>query len=220
MDPIKKLHALVIGATGATGQALVGQLLENSSFEKVSIFVRRKPGISHKKLVIHQIDFSSLGDYSNLIAGDVLFSAMGTTLKEAGSKAKQYLVDYTYQFEFAKMAAANGVAQYALVSSAGANKRSLFFYPRIKGELEAAVTALDFNSIYIFQPPLLLRPNSPVRTGEKVVSKILQLFNRIGMLRSQKPLWVGDLAAKMIAVLPEKKKERVTRYKPKEISKG
>ena len=39
------------------------------------------------------------------MTGDVLFSALGTTKKDAGSKDSQYKVDFTYQFNVAKIAA-------------------------------------------------------------------------------------------------------------------
>ena len=106
---MQQQHAIVLGATGATGRALVQQLLEHPAFGSVSIFVRKAPALTHEKLKVHVIDFSKLQTYKNLIVGDVLFSALGTTRKDAGSKAKQYEVDYTYQYEFAKMALNNGV---------------------------------------------------------------------------------------------------------------
>lgn len=73
---------------------------------------------------------------------DVLFSALGTTLKQAGGKEDQDRIDYTYQYEAAAAAARNGVSQYVLVSSSGANPKSGIFYPRMKGELEDAVGVL------------------------------------------------------------------------------
>ena len=114
---MKKLHALVLGATGATGKEMVKLLLEDSNFSKVSLFVRRKVYIEHKKLTIHKIDFSKLTEYDSLVQGDILFSALGTTKQEAGGKTEQFLVDYTYQYKFAKMASENGVSHYSLVSS-------------------------------------------------------------------------------------------------------
>ena len=92
---MKKLHALVLGATGATGRELVQLLLNDPNFNKVSIFVRTVSKISDEKLTIHKIDFAKLEEYKDLIKGDILFSALGTTKKEAGSKKEQYLVDYT-----------------------------------------------------------------------------------------------------------------------------
>ena len=83
---MKKLHALVLGASGATGKELVKILLGDSNFNKVSIFVRNVPAINHEKLTIHIIDFKELEKYKNLIKGDILFSALGTTKKDAGGK--------------------------------------------------------------------------------------------------------------------------------------
>ena len=123
---MKKLHALVLGATGSTGKEMVKLLLEDSNFSKVSLFVRRNIHNDHEKLTIHKIDFSRLREYSSLVKGDILFSALGTTKQEAGGKQEQFLVDYTYQYEFAKIASENSVSNYALVTSFGENKNSFF----------------------------------------------------------------------------------------------
>jgi uncharacterized protein YbjT (DUF2867 family) len=214
---MEKLQAIVLGATGATGQELVRQLLTDTDFSKVSIFVRSRPHIEHDKLTVHEIDFTRLSEYKELLTGDVLFSALGTTLKDAGSKAQQYLVDFTYQYEVAKMASENGVHSYSLVSSAGANKRSIFFYPKIKGALEEAVKKLDFEGIQIFQPPLLIRQPDLMRPAEKIGIKIINVINRIGLLISQRPLSVSDLAAKMINEIKSGNKTGITTYRPKDI---
>ncbi len=192
------MHALVLGGTGASGQEIVKLLLNDSHFSRVSIFVRRKVDIEHEKLDIHQIDFSRLNEYKDLVKGDILFSALGTTKSDAGSKEKQYLVDYTYQYEFAKMASDNGVPHYSLISSLGANKRSLFFYPKIKGELEESVKLLPFNTIQIFQPPSLIRQKELMRAAEKLSVIFFIRLTALGVLKSLKPLHVKDLALKMI----------------------
>tara|TARA_E500000075_G_C6884269_1_gene266183 strand:+ start:74 stop:727 length:654 start_codon:yes stop_codon:yes gene_type:complete len=209
---MEKLNALVIGATGATGQELVSQLLEDESFNSVSIFVRNDPNITHSKLKTYIIDFSKIEDYKNSIKGDVLFSCLGTTLRDAGSKEKQYLVDLTYQFEFAKIASENGVPNYSLISSTGANENSPFFYPKIKGKLEEAVKKLPFKTIQIFQPPTLIRQKDLIRTGEKIGIKIFGFLNYFGILKSQKPLAVSNLAKIMVEQLKKKQTEKVTTF--------
>ena len=214
---MKKKHALVLGATGATGKELVKLLLNDSSFEKVSIFVRNIPNIKNKKLKVYKIDFLKLEDYKDLIYGDVLFSALGTTLKDAKSKSQQYLVDYTYQYKFAKMAIENGVKYYSLVSSVGSNKNSLFFYPKMKGNLEEDIIKLGFKKTYIFQPPLLIRHSNLMRSGEKIGIKILNIINRIGLFKSQKPLSVLELAKKMVNETKINNKLSVIVYKPSDI---
>ena len=196
---MQQQHAIVLGATGATGRALVQQLLDHPAFGSVTIFVRKAPALTHEKLKVHVIDFSKLQTYKNLIVGDVLFSALGTTRKDAGSTANQYEVAYTYQYEFAKMALNNGVDHYALVSSYGADETSLFFYLKIKGALEEAIKKLSFQSICIYQPPSLIRQPDLLRPAEKRVIWMMKKLSRIGILRSQQPLSVATLAEKMIA---------------------
>jgi len=210
---MKNFNALVIGATGATGQEIVSQLLEDDSFNSVSIFVRKDPNITHNKLKTYLIDFSKVKDYKDLIKGDVLFSCLGTTLRDAGSKDKQYSVDYTYQYEFAKIASDNGVPIYSLVSSTGANENSPFFYPKIKGKLEEAVKKLPFKTIQIFQPPTLIRQKNLIRLGEKIGIKIFGFLNSFGILKSQKPLPVSNLAKFMVDHLWIKQKEKVKTIK-------
>tara|TARA_Y100001970_G_C13927092_1_gene696325 strand:- start:164 stop:811 length:648 start_codon:yes stop_codon:yes gene_type:complete len=214
---MKKLHALVLGATGATGRELVKLLLEDSNFMQVSIFVRSKIDIDHEKLIIHKIDFTRLNEYNNLIKGDILFSALGTTKKEAGGKKEQFLVDYTYQYEFAKMASENGVNHYSLISSIGADKNSFFFYPKIKGALESSIKSLEFNKIHIFQPPSLIRQPELIRSGERYSIKFLHVINKLGFFKSFKPILVKDLAKKIIKESLLNQIEGVVVYKSKDL---
>ena len=216
---MKKKHALVLGATGATGQELVKFLLKDSIFEKVSIFVRRKVDLKHEKLNIHVIDFTKLDNYRKLVSGDVLFSALGTTLADAGSKENQYLVDFSYQYDFAKIASDNEVSTLSLVSSLGANDNSLFFYTKIKGKLEQAVKLLNFENIQIFQPPSLIRQPELMRSGEKIGVKFFKTICSFGIFSTFKPISVNDLAFKIIEESKLVRNNRITTYDPKSIVK-
>ena len=72
----------------------------------------------------------------------------------------------------------------------------------MKGALEDAVTALDFPQLLIFRPPLLLRPDSN-RPMEIWSARILRGLNTLGLLKSQRPLPVAQLAQAMIAAVEE-----------------
>ena len=190
--------ALVIGSTGLTGNALVKILLETEEYSKIISFVRRSTGTSHPKLTEHIVDFADIGSWKHLLTGDVLFSAMGTTLKKAGSKAAQYKIDYTFQYEAAKYAAENGVSTYVLISSAGANADSFNFYQRMKGELDDAVLKLDFNTKVILRPGQLYGNRTEKRSAEKFALQMMFIFNRIGLLKKLRPIHASQLANAMV----------------------
>src|SRR5690348_2050897 len=130
------MKALIIGATGATGKDLVNVLIRDPDYSAIVIFVRRSTGIIHPKLKEVITDFENLQDVSDHIQGDVLFSCLGTTLKTAGSKEKQFHIDYEIPLQFAEIARRNGVPGMVLLSSYGASTTSKVFYSRVKGKLE------------------------------------------------------------------------------------
>lgn len=191
------MKALVIGATGATGKDLVKQLLNDPDYEEVNVFVRKPLETENPKLKNHLVDFEKPKEWRHLVQGDVAFSCLGTTLKNAGSKEAQRKVDYDYQYNFAKTAKENGVEDYILVSSYGASPKSKIFYSKMKGDLEESVKNLHFNKITIFQPGMLERKDTE-RTGEVLGGKIIKFANKFGILTHQKPLPTDVLAQAMI----------------------
>jgi uncharacterized protein YbjT (DUF2867 family) len=191
------MKALVIGATGATGKEILELLLKDSNYQEVAIFVRREVELQHEKLKVHVIDFDAPKTWSHLVTGDVLFSCLGTTLDAAGSKAAQWEIDYGYQYAFAKNARHNQMPHYVLVSSSKASADSFFFYSKMKGKLEDAVKALSFSKLIIFRPPILEREDSE-RTMEVIGVKVLRFFNKLGLLKSQKPMKTTVLAKAMV----------------------
>jgi uncharacterized protein YbjT (DUF2867 family) len=190
--------AIVIGSTGLVGSHLVQQLLDDTRFDKVMVFARRSSRIRNPRLEEHLVDFNKPAEWHHLVKGDILFSALGTTLKQAGSKDAQYRIDYSYQFETAKAAAINGVPVYVLVSSYGASPDSRIFYSRIKGELERDVRKLPFNSIYVLQPSLLTGHRTAERTGEKISYRVLSLLNGAGLFRKYRPIHGSIVARAMV----------------------
>ncbi|MEW6507738.1 MAG: NAD(P)H-binding protein [Bacteroidota bacterium] len=211
--------AIVIGATGLIGGILVKKLLQDARYGKVKIFTRRKTGISDPKLQEHLVDFNLIEMWQDKITGDELFSALGTTIKQAGSKEKQYLVDYTYQYEIAKAAAINQVLKFLLVSSVGANKFSPNFYLRMKGALDYAVSEMPFNRIVIFQPAGLIGEREIPRFGEKIgivtANFVTGLFP---LLKNYKPIRAERVADAMINAANDSTHQRLIIYKSEQIN--
>lgn len=172
---MKKI-ACVIGATGLVGSKLVNLLISNSEYEKIKVFTRRSLGFSNEKLEEYTIDFDNEENWSSLLTGDVLFSCLGTTQKVAGSKNNQFKIDFTYQYNFAMIAAKNGISEYVLISSAGANPESNIFYSQMKGQLDQAVKGLNFQIIRIIKPSILDGNRQEKRTVEKFM---INFLNRI-----------------------------------------
>lgn len=190
--------AIVIGATGLVGSHVLKQLLEDDRYVSVRVFHRRSTGVKHSKLEEHIVDFENMDEWKHLLTGNELYSALGTTIKQAGSQEKQYTIDFTYQYETAKAAAENGVAKFSLVSSAGANAESRAFYTKLKGELDEAVKELPFKVITILRPSFLDGDRSDSRLGETIGIFMARIFTKIPGLKKYQPIFAGKVAEGMI----------------------
>lgn len=190
------MKALIIGATGATGKDLVNVLLQDPDYTEVVIFVRRPSGMAHPKLFEILTDFDKLEEVSEHIKGDVWFSCLGTTLKAAGSKDKQWHIDYEIPLKFAEMAKRKGVSGVVLVSAYGASPTSKIFYSKMKGKLEEDIASLAFDQCIIFKPGMLLRKDTD-RSGERIMAGMLNFLNSLGLIRKFRPLLTSTLAEKL-----------------------
>jgi uncharacterized protein YbjT (DUF2867 family) len=190
------MKALIIGATGATGKDLVDELLNDPKVFAIVTFVRRSSGLAHPKLTEILTDFDQLEAVSSAINGDVVFLCLGTTLKQAGTKQRQWQIDYEIPAKFAELAKTNGVSSAVLLSAYGASAKSKVFYSQVKGKLEDQVESLAFYQFIIFRPGLLLRKGTD-RFGELFAAGLLNFLNIMGLFRKFKPLPTKILAEKM-----------------------
>ena len=172
--PDASKSVLLAGATGLVGRECLRLLLPSSDFGRIVVVARRalSPDVRSPKLETHIIDFDHLNEHDALFGVDALICALGTTIRDAGSRTRFRTVDFEYPLAFAKLGLANGCKHFLLVSSLGANARSRVFYNRVKGELEDAVRALGFHRVTIVRPSLLLGPRSQLRLGEEVAKRV------------------------------------------------
>ena len=210
--------AIVIGATGLVGSLMTQKLLEDNRYEKVKVFVRRSLHLKHPKLEEHLINFEKIEIWKEYLTGDELYSALGTTIKKAGSKDAQYIIDFTYQHEVAKAASQNGVEKYLLVSSAGANYKSKNFYLRMKGKLDEKVQLLSFKQILIFRPSILAGERSELRLAEVLGIKIAGIVTRIiPALKKYRPIEASQVAEAMIESANQIVSTKIKIFNPEEI---
>jgi uncharacterized protein YbjT (DUF2867 family) len=162
--------AIVAGATGLVGRALVRQLAAESAWREVRALTRRDlpPGMTQGTAIPVRVDFSQLDPPPPWAAADHVFCALGTTMRQAGSAEAFRRVDLDYPVALARATLAQGARHFLLVSAVGASPRSRFFYNRVKGEVEEAIGGLGFRSLTIARPSLLLGDRGSFRWAEQV----------------------------------------------------
>ncbi len=161
--------AVIAGASGLTGSWLLRLLLQDPGFSQVIALTRRPLELTHPKLLELRVsDFTGLSSLPALPEGALFFSALGTTIKTAGSRDAFRQVDFDAILEFGKLAKKNGARGFLLVSATGANPGSRIFYNRVKGETEDALRGLNLASLMIFRPGLLLGERRESRTAERL----------------------------------------------------
>lgn len=169
--------ALLAGATGLIGRELLSALLEGGHYAQVHVLLRRAvPELPRdRKLIAHQVDFNAL---PALPAVDDVYVALGTTIKVAGSQAAFRAVDFDAVVAIARVAREAGALRIAVVSALGADAKSSVFYNRVKGEMQAAVAQLGYESVLFAQPSLLVGNREalgqPPRPGEVWATRLLR----------------------------------------------
>ena len=173
----KPCIALLAGATGLVGQAVLVLLLADARYTTIHVIGRRAPEVQHPKLVVHIS--ATLTDWVSPAVDDV-FIALGTTIKVAGSKAAFKAIDGDAVVAIAKAAKAAGASRLAVVSAMGASAQSGVFYNQVKGEMEAAISQLGFEAVVIARPSLLAGDRDtlkqPKRAAEKLSLVAFKLF--------------------------------------------
>ncbi len=187
-------QALVVGATGLIGKHLTTILLNTPAYS-VTALVRNPIDQSHERLKAVLFDFKNPD--KDLVTGDELFCCLGTTIKDAGSKAAFYKVDFEYVVSVATMAYANGIKKLAIVSSMGADKNSAIFYNKVKGAVEEAVLQIGFDSVFIFRPSMLLGDRPSFRLGETIAKSLMTAF-AFAVPERYKPVDASKVARAMI----------------------
>jgi uncharacterized protein YbjT (DUF2867 family) len=193
--------AVIAGASGLVGHECLNLLLNR--YDSVTSLVRKPTGRRHLRLIERRIDFDVL-DTIEIPNGAHVYSALGSTIKKAGSEAVFRRVDFDYPKMLATRAAAAGGAKFILVSSVASDKSSGNFYLRVKGELEQAIAAMPLEAALFFRPSLLIGDRSLIQ-GEKrpaevfatAVSRPLSLV-LLGPLRKYRAIPAETVAEAMV----------------------
>ncbi|MGM0531857.1 MAG: oxidoreductase [Bacteroidota bacterium] len=186
--------AILAGASGLTGSTLMQLILESNAYDRVKALVRKPLEVGHPSL--EQIVYDYEHPDSNEIKADHVYCCLGTTMKKAGSREAFFRVDHDYPLQIARAAYQNGAGKFALVSAVGANPRSMFFYNRLKGQVEEDLKQIPFEVIYIFRPSMLLGTRKEFRPTETLGKRLMKPLS-FALPRNLKPIHVKQVAACM-----------------------
>jgi uncharacterized protein YbjT (DUF2867 family) len=191
--------ALVAGPTGLIGSSLLQRLLHDPAYAEVRALSRRPLTERHARLRVLLTDYADLDALGDALAVDDVFCCLGTTLSAAGSRAAFEDVDYRMVADLARAARRAGAHQFLVVSAVGASRHALAFYSRVKGRMEAAVSALDYAAVHILRPSLLLGERTQSRPAEEAAQKLMPKISPLlrGPLARYRPVAGGEVAEAM-----------------------
>ncbi|MFT7413945.1 MAG: hypothetical protein ACI9FO_000600 [Methylophagaceae bacterium] len=172
------MKLLLVGATGLVGSHVLALALNDPRISKVVVLTRTAihPIEAQPKLEIIETDFDDLSLSAEWWKVDSVICTLGTTMRKAKSKTQFKRVDYDYPLAVASLARQQGASSFVLNSSMGANASSRFFYNQVKGDIEAAITQLDYPSFTIVRPGLIDGVRNEKRLGEQIIVNFLIVF--------------------------------------------
>ena len=197
--------ALLFGSSGLIGGHLTKQLIENSSYGKVKLFVRSDPKINDPKIEVIKTDFNNLQNHKDEITGDDCFFCIGTTKQNAPDKDEYRRIEYNIPVQIAKIAKSNSINSFVYVSSGFADPKSSGVYLKNKGDVEQELKSLNFLKLGIMRPSFLIGDRKEKRIGEKIGIFIFKLISPFffGPLKKMKPIHSEKVAKAMIKIANE-----------------
>ncbi|MDW6002486.1 Rossmann-fold NAD(P)-binding domain-containing protein [Vibrio mangrovi] len=195
-------HIAIAGASGLVGHSILLDALDDASVEEVHVLCRNPVKVSHPKLVEHLVDFQLIPPLPKI---SEVYLAVGTTMHQAGSREAFRNVDLEINLAVARAAVAAGAQRIGLVSAMAANPKSFFFYNRVKGELEEALTTLAPEGLVIARPSLLLGDREalgqPIRLSETLTMYAGKVLGPL-VPQNYRPIQAQNVARALLRHVP------------------
>ena len=195
--------ALLFGSSGLVGGHLLNQLIKDTNYSKIKLFVRKDPEIRDPKVEVIKTDFTNLQNHKEDIIGDDCFVCIGTTKKSSPDKDDYRKVELDIPKEIAKIAKSNLVNSFIFVSALYANPKSSGDYVRFKGLVEEELKRLNFQKLVLMRPSFLMGDRKEKRVGEKIGIFVFKLLSPLllGPLKKMRPIHSETVARAMIIVI-------------------
>jgi len=197
--------ALLFGASGLVGSHLLNQLIKDTNYSKIKLFVRSITEIIDPKVEIIKTDFNNLQNHMEDVKGDDCFFCIGTTKKNSSDKDEYRRVELDIPKEIAKIAKLNLVNSFIFVSAIYANPNSSGDYVRFKGLVEEELKRLNFPKLALMRPSFLMGDRKEKRVGEKIGIFVFKLLSPLllGPLKKMRPINAETVAKAMIRAANE-----------------
>ena len=197
--------ALLFGASGLVGSHLLNQLIKDTNYSKIKLFVRSVTEIIDPKVEIIKTDFNNLQNHKEDVKGDDCFFCIGTTKQNSSDKDEYRRVELDIPKEIAKIAKSNLVNSFIFVSALYANPKSSGDYVRFKGLVEEELKRLNFPKLALMRPSFLMGDRKEKRVGEKIGIFVFKLLSPLllGPLKKMRPINAETVAKAMIRAANE-----------------
>ena len=197
--------ALLFGASGLVGSHLLNQLIKDTNYSKIKLFVRSVTEIIDPKVEIIKTDFNNLQNHKEDVKGDDCFFCIGTTKQNSSDKDEYRRVELDIPKEIAKIAKSNLVNSFIFVSAIYANPNSSGDYVRFKGLVEEELKRLNFPKLALMRPSFLMGDRKEKRVGEKIGIFVFKLLSPLllGPIKKMRPIHSETVAKAMIRAANE-----------------
>ena len=195
-----KKTAIILGATGLTGNLLLQKLLNDDRYNLIKVFSRKPIKIKDPKIIEITGNILELDSFKNNFTANEVFCCIGTTSKKTPDKELYKKIDIGIPVAAAKLCKENDINTFVVMSSLGADTKSTVFYNKIKGEMEQAVLKEEITNTYILRPSIILGKRNENRLLEGFGKTMFITFQFLlfGKLKKYKAIKADDIAMAML----------------------
>ncbi|MBI3372780.1 MAG: hypothetical protein HY017_13625 [Betaproteobacteria bacterium] len=195
----------MLGASGATGGAVVEKLCSMPSITRLTLLGRRPvANLASSVVAQHIVDPLDASTYERLLPGhDCAVCTLGVSQPSKMTREEFIRIDKDAVLSFGAQCRSAGIRHFELLGSASADARSRFPYLKTKGELRDGLVALEFERLSIFQPSMILTPTNRFGFSQALTLTFWPLLTPalVGSWRKYRGVRVEILGAAMAANL-------------------
>ncbi len=153
-----EFSAVVVGATGLVGKALLEELLRTGAYHEITVITRKKLNIKASNLYnVLLPDFDHLKDRSELFDVNHVFCCIGMEWRRKSDKIQLRKTNLDYPLMIAKLSKGKpAFRSFHVVTSVGATTDPILYYNTLKGQVEYGLRKMNIPALKIYRPSLII----------------------------------------------------------------